>query len=876
MESETFHTTNAFTSASFFHSSLEALPTSSSPSPSEDSHASPEPQRQAEEHDSCKPTIVPRTNTDQLLELLRAEDWEQRKSSIPGGSLHFLLLSVLEGVSTRGCSRSTTYINSTLHLVQSVTHMFEDIISLWLQSHNHSRSAKDPHAPKQAHAAATSGSQSPLGLSLDSGTPLLASLLGSSRPFYHGIVHMARITLRIWLVLASQVLHSSISAQQLADVKTLLFTPMATVSRACYNLQQAGVFKGNECLDHEFTLVILESLLACLHAINLLGMVVSCSAEDYYHALRDCLTDGCQEWFTYLCSKLHGVSESEGGRGRKGGPGSSWEAVMGQCHKLLIHILRELILSSSHIQAFQKSSKSALAREHPGSVRPAVYSLDVSIGFDKLTQRLSKLAQLLLDIFRTVPIIQLLSLQLLAETATDTVGIIGSFLKSISDASVWSNTETIDLYLDLLENVWFRLSPEYSGSPSWWRKLSNYSVLLQEASQEVVHQVLYHIQCLFSHESTTLKSELTRFVILPFQAHLVKRLRKKVCLSGGEGAAWGSPKSRRRATGGPVDPEKALEAKDKVIIPLFLKLLLKVVSNPASLSVYTSSDGGNGSSLYSLFFLVPLCEFHVPALGVIEETIDTLGHGLRGVSPTRGNREADARIHRTLLHILLKLAFMLHVDMIPDLCLKISEGKTAISSFGFQEADQVHQMIQNTFENLPLSELVTPTFARDLSVVGSVWEVLARLAQQDESFLSFLIENHVWDVSSILAPSLGSLLSRIQQRLAPSSGMRMAVQKGGGEGRGRGGGGGGGGGGGTKLADGWLSASDRCVARLREVAVSLLAQCLTLAHLVCWEKKDTKVHVIQTETLLPTLYQASFTHNSFSYSTIGVPPRYSV
>ena len=687
--------------------------------------------------------------------------------------LYHLLLSVIESTAIRGGSRTTSQVSSALHLIQGVTSLFEEVIALWLQSHNQDNGSKDSSGEYQ------SGSDFPA-----------ASSLGCS---YKGTVHLARVALRLWLILTSQVLHSTLSTQQLSELKPLLFAPIGTVSTACYNLQRAGLFRGNECLDHEFTLIILETLFSCLHAINLLAVVPVCSPADFFQVLKDCLTDGCHEWFVYLCSKLHGISES--------GMSTSWKAVMSHCHKLLIHILRELILASSHIQEFQKASKSALVGEW--SARPVVYSLEVSTGFDKLTQRLSKIAQLLLDVFRSVPLIQLLSLQLLSESAKDIVGIIGNFLKNLSDASVWSNPEVVDLYLELLERVWFRLSPDYSGSASWWKKLANYSTLLQVENREVVHQVLYHIQCLFSHESTTLKSQLTKYVILPFNSYLMSRVKRKVYKKGGGSPKGGRKLSNRTLLNG-EDTEKALGSDLRTIISLLLKLLLKVVSNQSSLSTYLTET----SNIYSLFLLLPIPEFRSTTLNVIEECVKTLRKLTQAPS-----RESEATTQRALLQILLKLAFMIQVENIPDLCVAISEGKAVFSAYSLQEVDQVHLIIQDTFEQKPLAQLLAPSFVRHIAIVADVWDILARLATQDESLLLTLSNNHVWDVIQIFAPSLGSLLARIQQR---SSGVE----------------------------NGGSSELGASVHALQEIAVLLLCHLLMVAHTLCWRKKDLKVRMV--------------------------------
>ena len=776
METEAPPTSNAFTTASFFGSSLtdDATPPDPEVDIAEDRSASG-PQTSA----GGRTPIVPGSTVSRMLEAVNrtqpiTEDVSQK-------TLCLLLLSVLESSAIARGSKGTSQVGSTLHLLQSMTGLFEDVVALWLRSHNKGDTGGDSDLSGSVSDSESRGR---------SCTPPQVPDCA-----YKGTVHVARVVLRLCMSLASQILHSSMSVQQLAEMKPLLFAPIVTLSTACENLQRARIFHGNDCLDHEFTFIFLETLFSSLHNINLFAMIPTCSVEDLYHALKGCLTDACNEWFTYLCSKLHGISET--------GLVPNWRTVMDYCYVLLTHTLRELIIASSHIQSCQKASKSALA----GGVssRPAVYSVEVAMGFDKLTQRLSKLARLLLDVFRTVPMIQFLSLQLLSETTKDTVGIIGSFLVNISDSSVWYNPEVLDHYLDLLESVWFRLSPDYGGSAAWWSKLSNYSSLLCVANQEVVQQVLYHIQCLFSHESTVLKSQLTKHVILPFQTHLLSQVKEKVYESHHQSLESAGTKIHKRVVK-LSDSRQALGSDKRTIISLFLKLLSKVAANPPSLGTYLSDT----SHLFSLFLLFPLADFRATALGVVEESIMTLKLIIGTELGT-----SEAALQKNLLQTLLTLAYAAqYVEKIPTLCLSIAEGKMAVSPYGLGEIDQVHQMIQNTFESLPLKQLTGQPFVENLAIVADMWDVLARLAAQDETVFVLLTNNHMWDVIQIFAPSLSGLLSRIQQRLSardhtPST-MEMA-----------------------RLGEG--------AHVLREIAVSLLCHLLSLAHYICWQKRDTKV-----------------------------------
>ena len=722
-----------------------------------------------------KSSIVPRAELKSILEALKKKPSNSHEC-VSERALYMLLLSVLESVSFQ---TGTTLIEASLHLLQSITSLFEEVVGLWFQGYD--------------QAAGSSSSREATSL------PPLSTVRA-----YQGTMHIARMTLRLWLQLFSQVLHSSPSPSQLSDIKPLLFSPLATVSKACYNLRQVGVFKGNAFLDHEFTLIILETLFSSLYAVNLYSIVPACSIEDFFEAVRDTLTDGYQEWFTYLCSKLlevagsHGPSaptaltnggseeqpKTKGNISSSPSPKSNWPSVLDYSHSLLSYILRELIVISSHIQAGQKAFKLALTSKGgpqrqssdlhvPSSliyVKPVSYSLQVATGFDKLTQRLSKIAQLLLDMFRTVPLIQLLSLQLLSETESDTVGTIGNFLSIISDPAVRSNSEVFDLYLELLENVWFRLSPDYTGSPSWWNKLSNYSTLLLESGREVTCQVIYHLQCLFSHESTVLKSQVTQHVVIPFHTHLMKLVKSKcyqkvVAVSSTTstssvdgGVAQATPTGTTAGAEGEV--EDGLSSDEKEIISVFLKLLLKVASNVHSLGTFTSKS----VNLYRLFLLFPLREFRCASFGVLDECLAALRGMMSSTcsSPSSGASSPtgietpilqpsdEGTMRKTIIRILLSLAYSVQkIEKIPKQCLAIAEGKAPLPKYGLAEADMLHQLIRTTFETTPLKQLLAPMFVDHLAVVADIWELLGRLAMQDEVVTKILNHNHIWDIVQV-------------------------------------------------------------------------------------------------------------------------------
>ena len=741
-------------------------------------------------------TVIPPSTSKRLLTTIVQEtepgDSERRGEEVlTDETLHLLLLATLEGVSTQRGARTAAQLGSTLRLLSGLTSLFEEAVGLWLKLHNQTggddtTSVHSGDSTGSGGATVTNGEVSP--------------------SFYQGVVHVARTALRLWLILSSDLLCSHLSAQQLSEVRPLLSSPVLTISRACYNLRRVGLFCGSEYLDQEFTLMILESSLGCLHVANLLAGVATCPGEDVVQVFGECLSDGFHEWFTYLCSKLHALTESSGAAESAS---SNWGQVTGISHSLLAGILGELVHTAGHIRTFQRAAKSALSGET--LIRPITYTVALARDFDRLTLRMSKLANIVLDCFKQVSSLQLLSLQLLSETASDTVEIIGNFLGSILDPIIRANSEVLDHYLELLENVWFRLSPDYSGSASLWKKLTNYFTLLQDTSRGVLHQVLYHLQCLFSHDSLTLKSQLTVHVVLPMHTHLIATVREKVYrnqTSTGEKSGH----IGRADVEWSEDLEARLCEEERTLISLYLKLLLKVASHPSSLRAFLSDTG----HLYSLFLLLPIPSFCSPTLAVAEQCFKTLQKPSPSSSSSSSGDSArdetsgvpSSETQKTLLKIFLKLGFSMPVDKLMNLCLAIADGKVSLSTFRFNEVDTLHKRLQDIYEAAPLSNLLVARFLNHMSIIRDVWEILARLSPCGGPLvLAVLRDNSVRDFVTSFSPILGTLLARVAQQ----------------------------------VESGALEGGDAPVCSLQELAVALLASLISVAHFLLWQKGEGKV-----------------------------------
>ena len=821
----------------------------------------------------------------------------QRDHQVSDRELFMLLFTVLESVSSLAGNRGTSRVPSTLQLLQSVVSLFEDLLLHWMQLHQNdsSSSLKIPGG-----SVGGSGSSRSSAASSDRSTPGA----DSDQMGYNGVLHLARLTLRLWLKMVSQVQRSSLQEQHLQDLQPLLYGPLKAISKACYNLQQVGIFKGvHQVLDQEFTLIILEGMYSALYVVNFYPSTSICQVENFCYALRDTLTDGCQEWFAYLCSKLHGISElvssnstvKQDSKEERESPtskpmlvaSSDWSVFLDYSHNMLAHILAELLTSSSLIKTSQQALKQALVSPtqknlspsssvavgnifkpsnlstlYPFSRKLVTYSLEVATGFDKLVFRLSKMAELLLSIFKDQPRVQLLSLKLLSETTKDMVGAIGSFLSSIADPNIYKNPDILDPYLEMLEEIWFRLSPDYGGSTPWWKKLANYLVLLMECEHEVVCQVIYHLQCLFSHESNILKTELTSCVIIPYHQHIMSMVKTKcfkpASFLGSKKEKSPSPEASSTPTSqaASVPPQKKgkspvpvltqtvqvgcedeLSHEEKVTLALFMKLLVKVVSHTRSLGTFAS----NGTNLYSLFLLFPLDSFRQAGVRVLEEclcTIQRFGtssamsdsastspNGSISSSPVSSSmsslhsyhtqqaelssssfqRRDSTGIQTTLLHVLLSMAYSVEISHIPSRCLAIAEGRATLHKYGLAEADEVHSLLQRTFEHSNTRLMLRESFISHISIMADIWSLLARMTIRDESAAKILRANHIWDVVQVFGHSLANVLSRINQRQ-----MRNTQD---------------------------LKDHMREVKLLQERSVSLLADLLTLAHYMCWNRE---------------------------------------
>lgn len=679
-------------------------------------------------------------------------------SCISDSKLFFLLLGVIEGTTCRCLPKNNSQITGCIHTITNLTVILEELLGLWLQVRN----------------------DSPTSSLVCNGESQELSTTDVEQPRGHLCVSLLyRLILRIWLSLTYNTISSSLTPPHIMDLQDLLSRPITMVTNASMNLTKDWLFKGNQYLDSEFSFIFLESLYASVSAIDCFASNTLVPVENFLAALQVSLSLTSQEWLVYMCSKLQSIPKST----------LASEMIIESTHVLLCQTTRKLIALSDHIHVCQQAAKSQLLQQQENSSRSVNYSLERSMEFDKLEQRLCKISQSLLSIFDNVPSIQLLSLQLLAQTGLDKVGIISDFLPRVSHSSVWSMPEVLDLYLELLEKAWFQLSPEYSGSMQFWSKVSHYVTPLVEGSHETALQVTYHLLFLYCHQSMHLKSALTQHVLLKYHQKITETFKKKL--------------NERGEVGGDCSITAVdFEIEEEKVYHQHLKLLQKMATHPSSLIPFLE----NQKHIYSLFLYLTVSQFRLEALGIFRCVLITLCTHWEA-SVTHTNKIASTMTHFHLVNCLLRVAYNFREGRIIQQCEYLSINGTNFGSSDLRHVDEVHITIQKLLESSSISSLIRVSLIEHLSLVKDVWEVLAITMATCDSLLPVMNDNHIWDVIQVLAPSLANLLERVQQ---------------------------------------WKSSDKRddkldlplVVEKLQETCVSLLCHLLTMATIMCRVRED--------------------------------------
>ena len=629
--------------------------------------------------------------------------------------LYILLLAIIEELTYRFRPKNNSQISSSIQSISNLTALLEDLLELWIKVRTGQPlvlNGESVHEPMEL--------EQPKGF-------LCMNLL-------------YRLVLRVWLTLTQNTLSCLATSPSIADFQALLPRPIAMVTDASLSLNKDWLFLGNRYLDNEFSFTFLESLYASAAAINTFISNPSVLAESFLKVLKSSLSNESQELLIYLCSKLQSLPRSSNS--------SLSDSVTNSIHLLLCQFTREMITLSDHIHTSQQTAKSQLLQQQNDSAsQSSNYSLERAMDFDKLEQRLCKISQSLLSIFDNVPNIQLLSLQLLAQTGLDKVGIIKDFLPRVSHSSVWSMPEVLDLYLELLEKAWFQLSPEYAGSVEFWSKVSHYSTPLIQGSMETILQVTYHLMFLSSHQSNYLKAALTQHMLIQYHQKIIGDFQKKVYAKNSF-----SPDQSKT----PIY-EIDFSIEEEKMYHQYLKLLQKMAAHPSSLVPFIEDP----QHIFLLFLFLPVPQFRPDALAVFRSALTTLSTPW-AVSIVHTNKLANNHVHYYLVNSLLRIAYEFKEGCIVQQCQQMSTGGMSVGCLDIRQVDGVHRIIQACLEHSKISFLSSVPVIQHLQLVADVWEVLALTTETCSSLLRIMSNNQIWDVIQVLSPSLASLLERLQ------------------------------------------------------------------------------------------------------------------
>ena len=679
-------------------------------------------------------------------------------SKVTESRLLVLLVSVVEGLACQSPPKNSSQVSCSLNTIDMLRNLLDSLLACWIQTRTHAG---------RNHLSAKCGPSS-----------------------FLCVVLLGQLIMRMWLVMVQHVVSTSLVS---THTDLLLPCPITIVIEGLGSLSFDSVFRNDDhFLDCELSLWLLESFYVSVAAINLYSTNPHTPAESSLNAMQSCLSESIQHKLVSIFTQLTRASSSI----------APWGKVLPDLYSLLEQTTRELIETSNHIHSCQLEAKSLL-KSPELSLFSVTNSLATSAGFDQMEQQLCKMAKEQLNIFDSVPTIQLLSLQLLAQTGMDGVSIINDFLPRLVHRSVWSTPELLDLYLELLEKSWFQLPPEYQDSPDFWEKVGNYSFPLTEGGQQVVLQVLYHLLFLFTHPSTYLKHALSQHIILKFHPKMVKSFRENFLLGSDSGEVV--PVTRSAVQ---------LDMEESQIVHLYLKLLQKMASHHCSLQPFLQEDSHN---LYRVFMFLPSEEFRAEALHFFEVVLQTL------CTPWEASWSGSGKLSMTSAHLhlvnsLLRVACDFHGGKVVQRCLKLVDAGPTIGQLGLQDVNEVHMTIQAKLENSSVATLLNPSFVEGLALVTDVWGSLTSATTNCEALLPIIQTNQIWDIIQVLSPSLASLLERLYQVTEQASVANRDDDE--------------------EEAERLPSFDPSIVTKLQETCVSLLCHLLSLSTILCRINQD--------------------------------------
>ena len=615
--------------------------------------------------------------------------------------LYLLLLSIVEG--SGGMGRRHYQGSVQLSLLQGLSGLFDDMVGLWLKD-SFSKEGRTEAVRQQVTSQ------------------------------YTGFLYLARIVLRMWLTLYTNVVGGCPPGPHPCKANAHLCSPVIGIYNICSKFQEA-MFKGNVCRDQEFALIVLESFLTSVHIIVKYGQASQSHCEHFGLSLKACLSESFHEWFAYLCTKLFGIMEG-------GGPdGTSWKAVVDYCCELYTELLQAFVCVHAQISTHLAKPKSLVVSKPPAEPE-VVCSAETCVKLGTIVEQLHVIAAQLLNLFSVVPSIQFLALSLLSLTTKDPKDlstVIVHFLSNLPKPAVLSNPEVFDNCLELLEGLWFRLTPDLLPlGPPFWEKLTFYCVILCGTVAKdtgVKTQLLHHLQCLYNHKSPVVRVMLTKHIVVGYYNFLMKGCCSQDASDEG---TW-------------PDAPPTMGEGEKAAVTLFLKILAKVCSCGECLKEFAALP----AQLYQLFLFLPYRDLRPGALAVIEQATVTLA------------QSSDA-LFRHNVNILLKLAYTLDPARRHALCLELAEGKLSVrpqlprdERQVFRDVTEAHMLVQQTFEGQPPQAFLKPLFVHHLGIAADIWGTLRNLAFRCRSVVDFLSDHGVFDVTLCYSPCVGGLLTQL-------------------------------------------------------------------------------------------------------------------
>jgi len=536
------------------------------------------------------------------------------------------------------------------------------------------------------------------------------------------LFYVTAILVRIWLSIPVQFPHITTAE----DLKTLITKPLNSIIAACVNLK-VNHYDSSPLLGQEFGIIALELLYTVLCYVDICSQSPSHSLSVITPLMQNILSEECNGIFLYLVSKL--CIPSVFGNSKDGDSKGVELLVAGVIDKL------------TAVVSYISNERNRCLKPSAEKVRNCSLTDGVDlVESEVMIRHVSTLAMSLFGICRELPEIQISLIRLLSQTVCDPVIIVETFLPSlpIQLPSFFDNPSILSLYLDLLEKAWFQQSSDVASDLTWWKILVNYLKLLQCSEHTIVLEVLFHVQCILGHSSVPLKTHLCQYVVGPFLSAQLKLFR--------DGLA--------DKTKFDLDEKKRYNSLAFVL----LKLFSKVVSEVSCLQLL--ADTGVIQLLFVLLLSREFCDSTVKLLeAILMLNMNCKSEG--DLPPTLKS------IINQIMHSILKIVMSLSPTTgIKKVILAMADSSKPLRSGKFTEVDidLAHSSIVKHFETkASTTDLIKEEFYQDFKICSSLWAVVANVVTEDEHLLKYISDNHLWELVKVMAPSLGSFLTHMQQ-----------------------------------------------------------------------------------------------------------------